>query len=506
MDILGNLLYGFSVALTPENVFYAFLGSFAGTLVGAMPGIGSVAGVAIVLPLTFGMNPVSAMIMLAAIYYGCQYGGSISSIVINTPGDSPAIMTCMDGYPMARQGRAGPALGMAAFGSFIGGTFAIIGLMALAVPLVQVALRFGPAEYAMLIVLALTTLGGLAGESVSKALLMAVLGLLIGTVGTDVISAVPRYTYGRDFLLDGINFVPLAMGLFAMSEVMLSAERQLSVSIYNARVGSLLPNLQDWIACKWSIVRGTVLGFVIGALPGAGATLATFLAYSLEKSSSKHPEEFGKGAIEGVAAPETANNAASIGAMVPLLTLGIPGSGTTAIMLGALMMYGLRPGPLLFEKNPELVWGLIASMYIGNVILLILNVPLIRLWITMLRVPFPILLPLIVVVCATGTYALHGVITDLWIMLIAGMAGYALRKLDYPMAPIILGLVLGPMLETHVRRALLLSQGDWSIFVSRPLAAAFLVLAVLSMFTPVIRAWWTARSAARAGASGAAAT
>ena len=495
MEVLSNLLMGFSVALAPENLIFAFVGVFVGTLVGVMPGVGSVAGVAIALPLTFGLHPTAALIMLAGIYYGCQYGGSTSSILINTPGDSPSVMTCLDGYPMARQGRAGPALGMAAFASFIAGTFGNIFLMLLALPLVGVALSFGPTEYAALIMLALTTLGGLAGESVTKALMMAVFGLLVGTVGTDILSSTQRFTFGKDFLLDGISFLPVAMGLFALSEVLLSAERSLSVTVYKAKVGSLLPTLADWVACKWSIVRGTLIGFLVGILPGAGATLATFLTYAAEKQASRTPERFGKGAIEGVAAPEAANNAASIGAMVPLLTLGVPGSGTTAVMMGALMMFGLRPGPMLFEKNPDLVWGLIASLYVGNVMLVILNVPLIRIWVTLLRIPYPILLPLIVLVCATGTYALNNALTDVWIMFAFGLLGYLLRKLDYPMAPIVLGLVLGPMFETHVRRALILSQGDWSVFLSRPLATAFIVFAALSLLAPLARGWWTRRAA-----------
>ena len=378
-DLFQHLALGFGVALTPVNLLYCFVGVVVGTAIGVLPGIGPVTTVAMLVPLTFGMNPTAALIMLAGIYYGSQYGGSTTAILINTPGETSSVMTCLDGYQMARQGRAGPALGMAAIGSFVAGTLSVVLLMLLARPLVRVALEFGPAEYFAIMLLALLTLGGLTGESVTKGLLMAAFGLLLGTIGGDPMTGTPRFTFGVPSLLDGLEFLPVTIGLFAVAEVLTTATRSLTHDVYAAPIRGLLPSRADWRACRWTLPRASLIGFVVGVLPGAGATLASIIAYLTEKRLSRHPERFGTGVIEGVAAPETANNAASGGAMVPLLTLGVPGSGTTAVMLGALMLWGLRPGPLLFEKNPELVWGLIASMYIGNVLLLILNLPLIGL-------------------------------------------------------------------------------------------------------------------------------
>jgi putative tricarboxylic transport membrane protein len=376
----------------------------------------------------------------------------------------------------------------------------VLFLMLLARPLVRLALEFGPAEYFAIMVLALLTLGGLTGESVAKGLLMGAFGLLLGTVGGDPLTGTPRFTFGVPSLLDGLEFLPVTIGLFAVAEVIAAALRPLDQQVYQAPIHRLLPSREDWRACRWTLPRATVIGFVVGVLPGAGATLASILAYLAEKRASRHPERFGSGVIEGVAAPETANNAASGGAMVPLLTLGVPGSGTTAVMLGALMLWGLRPGPLLFEKNPDLVWGLIASMYIGNVMLLILNLPLIGLWVRLLRIPPRVLLPLILLFCFTGTYAVSSNVFDLWVMLAFGILGFALQRHGFPVAPIVLGLILGPMLETHFRRALIVSRGDYGLFLQRPIAAGLLAVAALYLLLPALGwAWRRRRTAAVAG-------
>jgi len=442
--------------------------------------------VAILIPMTFGMNPVAAMIMLAGIYYGAMYGGSTTSILINTPGEAPAIMTTLDGYQMALQGRAGPALGIAAFGSFIAGTFATILLMVLAKPLVKVALSFGPTEYFSMLVLALCTLGGLMGESVIKGLLMAAFGIFLGTVGIDPVTGAERFTFGIPELMDGIGFLPVAIGLFAIAEVLLTAEVEMMRPVVE-KIKGLLPSLRDWKDSALPIARGTVIGFLIGCMPGGGATLASVVSYLIEKKSSKNPEKFGKGAIEGVAGPETANNAASGGAMVPLLTLGIPSTGVSAVLLGALMLYGLRPGPLLFEKSPDLVWGLIASFYIGNVLLLIINLPLISIWVQMLKVPFQKLLAFILVIAITGTYTTNNSVTEVYITVIFGVIGYFMKQADLPAAPVIMGIILGPLIETHFRRALIISNGDYSTFFHHPLSAIFLGAAIVSILYPVIR-------------------
>ena len=489
-DLFEHLALGFGVALTPVNLLYCFVGVVVGTAIGVLPGIGPVTTVAMLVPLTFGMSPTAALIMLAGIYYGSQYGGSTTAILINTPGETSSVMTCLDGYQMARQGRAGPALGMAAIGSFIAGTASVVLLMLLARPLVRVALEFGPAEYFAIMLLALLTLGGLTGESVAKGLLMAAFGLLLGTVGGDPMTGTPRFTFGAPSLLDGLEFLPVTIGLFAVAEVLTSATRSLTQDVYAAPIRGLLPTRADWWACRWTLPRASLIGFVVGVLPGAGATLASIIAYLTEKRLSRYPERFGTGVIEGVAAPETANNAASGGAMVPLLTLGVPGSGTTAVMLGALMLWGLRPGPLLFEKNPELVWGLIASMYIGNVLLLILNLPLIGLWVRLLSVPPRILMPLILLFCFTGTYAVSSNPFDLWVMVIFGVLGFVLQRYDYPVAPIVLGLILGPMLETHFRRALIISRGDYAIFLQRPIAAGLITVAAVYLLLPLLSWAW----------------
>jgi putative tricarboxylic transport membrane protein len=501
MDILQSLAYGFSVALTPQNLFYCFLGTVLGTAVGVLPGLGTITGVAILIPATLGMNPTSALIMLAGIYYGAQYGGSTTAILMNLPGESTAVMTCLDGHQLARQGRAGQALGMAAIASFIAGTVSVVGLMLIAPTLAKVALTFGPPEYAALMILSLTTIGGLLGESVIKGLMSAVLGLMIGTVGIDTQSGVSRFTFGMPELLGGIGFLPVIIGLFGVAEVLENIEQGLRREALAGKIHRLLPGAAEWIASRMSIVRGTLIGFFLGTLPGVGATAATMIAYMAERRQSRTPERFGKGAIEGVAAPEAANNASATGAMVPLLTLGIPASGTAAVLLGALILNDVRPGPRLFETNPDLVWGVIASMYIGNVMLLILNLPLIGIWVRLVRVRYEILGPVTLFFAFIGVYATDLNPFDVYIMIVSGIAGYLLRKMRFPEGPLILGLVLGPLLEEQMRRSLTLSLGDPTIFITRPISGAIIAVAVILLLLPVFTAHRARRAAAR-GANG----
>jgi putative tricarboxylic transport membrane protein len=486
MDILQSLAYGFSVALTPENLFYCFLGTVLGTAVGVLPGLGTITGVAILIPATLGMNPTSALIMLAGIYYGAQYGGSTTAILMNLPGESTAVMTCIDGHQLARQGRAGQALGMAAIASFIAGTAGVVGLMLIAPTLAKVALTFGPPEYAALMILSLTTIGGLLGESVIKGLMTAVLGLMIGTVGIDTQSGVSRFTFGMPELLGGIGFLPVIIGLFGVAEVLENVEQGLRRESIGGRIHRLLPGAAEWIAARMAIVRGTLVGFFLGTLPGVGATAATMIAYMAERRQSRTPERFGKGAIEGVAAPEAANNASATGAMVPLLTLGIPASGTAAVLLGALILNDVRPGPRLFETSPDLVWGVIASMYLGNVMLLILNLPLIGIWVRLVRIRYEILGPVTLFFAFIGVYATDTNPFDVYIMIVSGIVGYLLRKMRFPEGPLILGLVLGPLLEEQVRRSLTLSLGDPTIFVARPISGAIIAAAATLLLLPLI--------------------
>ncbi len=491
-EILGNLTLGFSIALSPFNLLMAAAGVTVGQLIGALPGIGPVSGVALLLPLTFGMPPTSGIIMLAGIYYGSQYGGTITSVLINTPGESASVVTCLDGYQMALKGRAGPALGIAAFGSFIAGTFGVVMLMLMSPTLARWALSFGPPETFALMLLGLTTVTGLTGENAIKGYISMVLGLMLAMVGFDIISGDPRYAFGVNELLDGFDFLPVAIGLFGMGEVLVGVEQALDLKVLQGRYGirDVLPTAADWARSRWAIARGTVLGFFVGILPGAGSTIASFFSYAVERKYSKHPEEFGHGAIEGVAGPESANNAASAGAMVPLLTLGIPGSGTTAILLGGLMMWGLRPGPLLFEKNPDFVWGLIASMYIGNVILVILNIAFIPVFVRALRIPYSILMSLIIVFCITGAFAANNRVWDVGVMLAFGVLGYLMRKLDYSAAALTLALVLGPLAERALRQSLIISDAGVLIFVQRPIAAVLTSLAILAVLVPTARGLW----------------
>ena len=490
MDFLANLTMGFSVALTPFNLLMAAAGVTVGILIGALPGIGPPSGVALLLPLTFGMEPTSGIIMLAALYAGSMYGGTITSVLINTPGESASVVTCLDGYQMALQGRAGPALGIAAIGSFIAGTIGVVLLMLVSPALARWSLSFGPPETFALMLLGLTTVTLLTGENALKGYISMVLGLMLAMVGFDIISGDARYAFGIPEMMDGMDFLPVAIGLFGLGEVLAGAEMAAGNTIFQGRYGirHVLPSARDWVRSRWAIVRGTVLGFSVGLLPGAGPTVASFLAYTVEKKVSRHPQEFGQGAIEGVAGPESANNAAATGAMVPMLTLGIPGSATTAIMLGGLMMWGLRPGPMLFEKNPEFVWGLIASQYIANVMLLVLSTAFIPLFVRALRVPYTILMPLIIIFCITGAYSLKNSVWDVGQMLVFGVLGYAMKKLGYSPAALVLALVLGPLAERALRQSLIISDAGLGIFFLRPIAAVLTVAALAAVAVPVMRA------------------
>ncbi|MEK6243106.1 MAG: tripartite tricarboxylate transporter permease [Pseudomonadota bacterium] len=481
---------GFSVALTPFNLLMATAGVIVGILIGALPGIGPPSGVALLLPLTFGMEPTSGIIMLAALYAGTMYGGTITSVLINTPGESASVVTCLDGYQMALQGRAGPALGIAAIGSFIAGTVGVVLLMLVSPALARWSLSFGPPETFALMLLGLTTVTLLTGDNALKGYISMVLGLMLAMVGFDIISGDARYAFGIPEMMDGMDFLPVAIGLFGLGEVLAGAEMATGNAILQGRYGlrDVMPSAKDWVRSRWAIVRGTVLGFSVGLLPGAGPTVASFLSYTVEKKVSKHSQEFGKGAIEGVAGPESANNAAAIGAMVPMLTLGIPGSATTAIMLGGLMMWGLRPGPMLFEKNPEFVWGLIASQYIANVMLLILSTAFIPLFVRALRVPYTILMPLIIVFCITGAYSLKNNVWDVGQMLVFGVLGYAMKKLGYSPAALVLALVLGPLAERALRQSLIISDAGLGIFFLRPIAAVLTIAALVAVAVPVVRA------------------
>ena len=438
------------------------------------------------------MNPTTAIITMAGVYYGAMYGGSTTSILLNVPGESSSVMTTLDGYQMARKGRPGPALGMAALSSFIAGTFAVLMLTLIAPVLADYAVSFGPPEYFALTFMGLTMVTSLGGDSPLKGIISAALGILVACVGIDAQSGVGRFTFDNLYLLDGVGFIGMAVGLFAAAEVLANIEAPMQQIFTEAKLNlrNLFPNLQDWKDSFGALWRGSLIGFFVGVLPGAGATIASFMAYAAEKKCSKHPELFGTGVIEGVAAPEGANNAAAGGAMVPLLTLGIPGSGTTAVLMGALLIHGMRPGPMLFSAHPDFVWGLIASMYIGNVMLIIQNMPMIGLWVRLLKVPYKILMPLIITISAVGVFATDGNIFDMWVMVFFGFLGYLMRKLQYPAAPMVLALVLGPMMEMALRQSLTLSYGNVAVFFTRPISGALMVFALLSLFAPLLRLLW----------------
>jgi len=500
VDVLGSLAYGLAVSLAPANLLACLLGVLVGTLIGVLPGIGPVATMSILLPVTYAMSPTASIIMLAGIYYGAMYGGSTTSILANIPGETTSVVTCLDGYQMARQGRAGAALGIAAFGSFIAGTLSVLGITLLAPPLSAAALRFGPPEIFAVLLLGFTLLTHLSGGSKLKTAAMALLGMLLGTVGIDPISGVARFTFGTIALNDGVGLVPMIMGLFGVSEVLLNVEREVQQAVYRAPIAGLLPTRADWKASVGPIGRGSVLGFFLGILPGIGAIIPTFVAYGLERRLSRHPERFGHGAIEGVAGPEAANNAATGGAMIPLLTLGVAPNVPMAILLGAFLIHGVQPGPLMITERPELFWGVIASMYVGNVILLVLNLPLIGLWVQLLRVPYGLLFPLILLFCAIGVWSEAGNPADLVVLLVFGVVGYLMKKVAYEPAPLVLAFVLGRMAEESLRQSLLLSRGSAAILVTRPLASTLLTLAVAAAVLPIVVPRVRARVAARRGA------
>ena len=486
MNFVDYISIGFSIALQPTNLLYCFIGVVVGTLVGVLPGIGPVAAMSLLFPITFKIPPETAIIMLGGIYYGAMYGGSTTSILVNIPGEAASVVTCLDGYQMARQGRAGPALGIAAFGSFIGGTLSVIGLMLLAPPLSQFALRFGPPEYFSLMILGLSILTYLAHGSILKAVIMAALGLVLGLVGLDSISGLPRLTLGQMELMDGIGLVPILMGLFGVAEVLVNIEEQIKREVFLTKIKGLLPTVQDWLESIWPIIRGTAVGFFLGILPGGGVVVSSFISYAMEKRISKHPERFGKGAIAGVAGPETANNAATGGAFIPLMTLGIPSNVVMAMLLGAFMVHGLSPGPLLMKQAPGVFWGIVMSMYIGNIMLLILNLPMIGVWIQILKIPYKILFPLILLFCLIGSYSVNNMVFDIHIMVLFGILGYLMRKFEYEGAPLVLAYVLGPLLENNLRKSLILSQGSFSIFFVRPISVICLLAALFLLVSPLI--------------------
>jgi putative tricarboxylic transport membrane protein len=492
---LLSLLHGFSVALAPGNLWYAFLGCLVGTLVGVLPGIGPLSGISILLPVTFGLDATQAVIMLAGIYYGSQYGGSTTSILMRIPGEASSVMTCIDGNAMAKKGRAGAALCIAAVGSWVAGSFGVIVLTLVAPPLATLALKFGPPEFTALLVLGMiflgymsssslvrtllmACLGLLAGSTLARTLLMAFLGLLLGMVGIDNMTGHFRYSFGFAELGDGIGIVPVAIGLFGLGEILSTPSHKIVGEVIAPKLRELLPNRKEWGEAAMPIARGSVLGFIIGIIPGSAHIISSFLSYALERRISKHPEEFGKGAVAGVAGPESANNAASTGAFVPMLALGIPTGPVPAVLMGALMVHGISPGPQLVTDHRDVFWGFVASMYVGNLMLLLLNLPLVSLFVSVLRIPYSYLYPLIIMFCIVGVYEVNNSIVDVWIMLIMGGIGYALRKFDFDPAPLVLGLVIAPLFEQSLRQSLIMSAGDYMIFFHRPIALSLLVVSI----------------------------
>ena len=479
MELFSNLLIGFDVALTPINILYCLIGALVGTLIGVLPGIGPVATLSMLLPITFHLPPVSALIMLAGIYYGAQYGGSTTAILVNLPGEASSVITCLDGYQMARQGRAGAALAVAALGSLFAGCVATLILILFAPPLARMALVFGPAEYFSLMTLGLVTAVVLAQGSLLKAFGMIALGILLGAVGSDVNTGTARLTFGLVELSDGIGFVPLAMGLFAIPEIVRNLERPEERTVLTGKIQGLWPTRDDFRRSWPAVLRGTGVGSLLGILPVSGSLLSTFTAYTLEKYVSKRPQEFGKGAVEGVAAPESANNASAQTSFIPLLTLGIPANAVMALMSGAMTIQGIQPGPQVMTTRPDLFWGMIVSMLVGNVMLVVINLPMIQIWITLLKVPYRILYLFILAFCCVGVYSLNNSGFDVLLLITFGIAGYAFSKWNFEVAPLLLAFILGPLIEENLRRALLISGGDPSVFVTRPLSLALLVLAAI---------------------------
>ncbi len=484
MDIFSGMLTGFSIAITPLNLALCLAGCFVGTLIGVLPGIGPAATIALLLPVTFNLPPTSAIIMLAGIYYGAMYGGSTTAILVNMPGEAASAVTCIDGYQMARQGRPGRALGIAAFGSFIAGTVGVVLLMLVAPPIAELALKFGPPEIFAVMVLGLTILSYLSSGSLLKAFIVALIGLFIGMAGIDI-AGIERFTFGIPEFYDGIGLLPVLMGLFGIGEVLFNLERVITRDIFVTKIAGLLPNREDWKRSIMPILRGTGIGFLMGVIPGPSNTLSSFLSYAMEKRLSKHREEFGAGAIEGVAGPESANNAACASNFIPVLTLGIPTSPVMAIIVGALIVHGVIPGPLLIKNNPDIFWGTIASMYIGNIMLLVLNLPLIGLWVKVLKIPYGILFPLILFFCFVGAYSSNNSLVDVNVMIAFGLVGYLMKKTGFEPAPLVMAYILCPFLEEAFRQSLIKSHGDFSIFFVRPISATILAIAFLFIATNV---------------------
>ena len=485
-ETLPSLVHGFGIALQPHNLLYAFIGVSMGTVVGVLPGLGPSATIALLLPATFQLSPISAIIMLSGICYGAMYGSSTTSILLNIPGEPSSVVTCLDGYQMARKGRAGPALGISAFASFLAGSFGVVGLTVLASLLGDWALTFGPPEYFSLMIMGMTVVTYLSRKSMIKALMMVAAGIILGCVGLDPMTASPRLTFGRLELAEGFALSPVVMGLFGISEVLDNLSKPVRAEMFAEPIRRLFPTGDDWKRSVGPIMRGTFLGFFLGVLPGVGTIVPQFLSYALERRLSKHPERFGSGVIEGVAAPEACNNAAVTGTFIPLLSLGIPSNAMTAMLLGALMIYGLTPGPMLIKQSPDVFWGVVASMYIGNVMLLILNLPLIPLWVRMLTIPYPYLSAFIVLFSLIGAYSLNNRTADIYVAVGFGGMGVLMKRLEYEPAPLVLAFVLGPLLETALRRSLVLSDGRVSIFFERPVSAVFMVCAAVFLVIPLI--------------------
>ena len=502
---LLSLAHGFAIAFQPDNLWYAFLGCLVGTLVGVLPGIGPLSGISILLPVTFGLNATQAVIMLAGIYYGSQYGGSTTSILMRIPGEASSVMTCIDGNAMARRGRAGAALCIAAVGSFAAGTFGVLVLTVVAPPLATIALKFGPPEYTALLVLGLIFLAYMSSTSLVRTLLMACLGLLFGMIGIDNMTGHFRYSFDLAELGDGIGIVPVAVGLVGLGAVLAAPRHKVPGDGMKPKMSARLPPRQEWREAAMPIARGTVLGFIIGIIPGSAHIISSFLSYALERRLSKHPEQFGKGAVAGVAGPESANNSASTGAFVPMLALGIPTGPITAVLIGALMVHGVNAGPQLVTEHPNVFWGFVASMYVGNLMLLALNLPLVSVFVSVLRIPYAYLYPLIIMFCVVGVYEVSHSIVDVWIMLIMGVIGYALRKFSFDPAPLVLGLVIAPLFEQSLRQSLIMSNGDYLIFLSRPISLALMVVCAILLglsalaFVLKRRDWRTQLAEAEAG-------
>jgi putative tricarboxylic transport membrane protein len=492
----AGLWQGFQIALSPVNLLWCFIGSVLGTAVGVLPGLGPAATIALLLPISMKMgSPVTAIILMSGIFYGAMYGGSTTSILLNIPGEAASVVTCIDGYQMARKGRAGAALGVSAIGSFIAGTLGVVGMTMMAPPLAEAALKFGPPEYFSLTVLGLLMATYLTGESPLKGLSMAILGLILGSVGLDPLSGAVRFDFGIADLQSNIDFVTIAMGLFGVGEILISLEESEAASILTTKIKNVFPTMADLKESAWPMVRGSVIGFVIGILPGGGAVLSSLISYAIEKKVSAHPEEFGQGAIAGVAGPEAANNSAASSSFIPLLTLGIPGNASTAMIFAALLIHGITPGPFLLKEHAGVFWGVVASMYIGNVMLLVLNLPLVGMWAQLLRVPYAFMAPMIMVLTLVGVYSVNNSVFDIWVMLVMGIFGYLARKLKFDLGPLLLAFVLGPIMERSLRQALLMSHGGFGIFFFRPISGGLMATAVLFVLYNI----WSAQRKKRAG-------